>query len=59
VLDGVFGLPCSFIDEAFGVLVERLGFETVSEKLEVQLVDDPVSFAEIRKAINDHAKITR
>lgn len=56
-LDDVFGFPSSFIDEAFGVLVEKVGHALVQERLKIELNDDPISLAEIRKAIVDHAKV--
>lgn len=54
-LNGAFGFASSFIDEAFGVLVERVGIKTVRSKLRIQLNDDPISLRKIEKAFVEHS----
>lgn len=56
-LNGAFGFPSSFIDEAFGVLVEKVGIATIDKKLRINLTDDPVSLRKIHKAIKEHSAI--
>jgi hypothetical protein len=53
-LNGAIGFPSSFIDEAFGGLIENLGYDTVTAKLKVLLDDDDVTTAAIRKAYAEH-----
>jgi hypothetical protein len=55
-LNGAFGFPSSFIDEAFGVLVERVGIATIRQKLRVKLTDDPVTLRKIEKAFSEHRR---
>lgn len=54
-LNGANGFPSSFIDEAFGGLVDDLGLGTVNKKLRIVVDDDPVTEAEIRKCMVEHA----
>jgi hypothetical protein len=54
-LNGAFGFPPSFIDEAFGILVEHLGEEIVNKKLRIELSDDPVAQRKIPETIREHA----
>jgi hypothetical protein len=55
-LNGAYGFPSSFIDEAFGLLVEEVGYETVRSKLDVKLDDDATAFREINECIEAHRK---
>jgi hypothetical protein len=54
-LNGAFGFPPSFIDEAFGILVEQLGEDVVKKKLRIELSDDPVAQRKIPETIKEHA----
>jgi hypothetical protein len=53
-MDGVLGFPASFLDEAFGILVEELGPEVVAKKLTVNLTDNRVARSEIDDCIASH-----
>ena len=53
-LNGAFGFPPSFIDEAFGILVEQLGEEFVKKKLRIELNDDPVAQRKIPETMKEH-----
>ena len=55
-LTGAYGFPSSFIDEAFGVLVEHLGYDLVRSKLVIQIDDDPLALKEIEEAMLAHTK---
>jgi len=50
-LDGCFGYPSSFIDEAFGGLAKQFGKEVVLEHLEIISLDQPSLHEEIIKDI--------
>ncbi len=54
-LNGVFSFPASFVDEAFGVLVEELGLDEVRRKLTIQFDDNPVAKKAIFEAMEGHA----
>ena len=41
ILDGAFTIPPSFLDEAFGSLIEEFGVQKVEEAFEIELSDDP------------------
>ena len=56
VLNDVYGFPSSFVDEAFGVLVDKVGVSVVRAKLRLRLSDDPIALREIERSIDDHAK---
>ena len=53
-LNGAYGFPSSFIDEAFGLLVEEVGYGVVRSKLKVKLDDDPTALREINECIEAH-----
>jgi hypothetical protein len=53
-LNGAFGFPASFIDEAFGILVKDLGLEHVRSKLKIILDDDSVARREIDECMHAH-----
>jgi hypothetical protein len=53
-LTGVFLLAPSFIDEAFGIIVEELGYDLVSAKLRVSATDDPMIVDKIAKVMLEH-----
>lgn len=53
-LNGAFGFPPSFIDEAFGILVDELGEDVVKKKLRIELDDDPVAQRKIPETIREH-----
>src|SRR4051794_15161756 len=50
-LNGVIGFPVSFLDEAFGVLAEQLGAETIRRKLRIELTDNRVARSQIDDCI--------
>ena len=54
-LNGVFSFPASFVDEAFGVLVEKRGLDAVNEHLELKLDDNPIALKSISEAMAGHA----
>jgi len=54
-LNGVFSFPSSFIDEAFGILVEKRGLKTVQKQLELRLDDNPIALKSILTAMEGHA----
>ena len=54
-LNGVFSFPASFVDEAFGVLVEKLGLDAVKKQLELKLEDNPIALKSINEAMAGHA----
>lgn len=54
-LNGVFSFPPSFIDEAFGVLVDERGLEFVREHLALKLDDSSVALEAINEAMQGHA----
>jgi hypothetical protein len=53
-LNGAIGYPSSFIDEAFGGLIESLGYDIVTKKLEIVLTDDKVALSAIQRAYSEH-----
>jgi len=53
-LNGAFGFPSSFIDEAFGILVEKIGLAAVNRKLRILLDDDDVALHEIEQSMREH-----
>ena len=53
-LNGAIGYPSSFIDEAFGGLVEIVGYDVLASKLKIFLEDDDVTSAAIRRAFEEH-----
>jgi STAS-like domain of unknown function (DUF4325) len=55
-MDGAVGFPSSFIDEAFGLLAEELGYDKVVSKLEIRLSDDDMAFQEIQDVLRAHKK---
>jgi hypothetical protein len=56
-MDGVLGFPASFLDEAFGILVERIGREMFDRKLRIELTDNRIALSEIRDCIAKHVEI--
>lgn len=54
-LNGVFSFPASFVDEAFGVLVEERGLDAVWQQLTLKLEDNPVALESIKEAMAGHA----
>ncbi len=54
-LNGVFSFPPSFIDEAFGALVDDRGLDYVRERLILQLEDSSVALEAINEAMLGHA----
>lgn len=54
-LNGVFSFPASFVDEAFGVLVEERGLDAVKNQLVLKLEDNPVALESIEEAMAGHA----
>lgn len=52
-LDGAFGYATSFLEEAFGGLVRRLGDQKVEEQLEFVSFDEPLLEDEIREYMLD------
>jgi STAS-like domain of unknown function (DUF4325) len=55
-MDGVLGFPASFLDEAFGILVEQIGHEALKNKLRIELTDNRVALSEIRDCIAKHVE---
>jgi len=53
-LDGAVGFPSSFIDEVFGIVSERIGYENVKKKLIIDLSDDPLALQEIEECMLAH-----
>jgi hypothetical protein len=53
-LDGAVGFPSSFIDEVFGVLSEQMGYDVITQKLTIQLTDDPLALKEIAECMLAH-----
>jgi hypothetical protein len=53
-LNGVFSFPPSFLDEAFGVIVEQFGYETVKRKLKIIVTDDPLLPRKIEAVMVEH-----
>jgi len=58
-MDGVLGFPASFLDEAFGILAERLGQNVVENKLQIELTDNRIARSEIRDCIAKHVEMTK
>jgi len=56
-MDGVLGFPASFLDEAFGILAERIGQHMLDRKLRVELTDNRIALSEIRDCIAKHVEI--
>lgn len=54
-LSGVFSFPSTFVDEAFGVLVEELGYGVVQRKLTIVCTDNEIAKKDILKAMEGHA----
>jgi hypothetical protein len=54
-LNGAFSFPPSFIDEAFGVLVDQLGEDIVRKKLRIELNGNPLAQRKIADTLNEHA----
>jgi hypothetical protein len=57
-MDGVLGFPASFLDEAFGILTEKIGRDAIKNKLTIELTDNRVALAEIADCIEKHLEIT-
>jgi hypothetical protein len=55
-LDGVFSFPPSFLDEAFGIIVEHLGYDAVKRKLKIIVTDDPLLLGKIDSVMVEHRK---
>jgi hypothetical protein len=55
-LNGAFGFPPSFIDEAFGILIDQLGIDTVKKRLRIELSDDPVAQRKLADVYREHGK---
>jgi len=53
-LNGVVGLPASFLDEAFGVLAGEMGLQKIHEKMEFQLADNPIALTELHEVMKAH-----
>lgn len=53
-LNGAVGFPSSFIDEVFGVLSEQIGYDTMKQKLVINLTDDPLALREIDDCMLAH-----
>jgi len=56
VLDGAYGYAISFLEEAFGGLVRKLGKQEVLNKLEFECNDEPDLINQILKYINEAEK---
>lgn len=56
-LNGAYGFPSSFVDEAFGVLVEQIDPTVVRQKLVILLEDDPLAKREIFQVLDEHARL--
>ena len=54
-LDGVLGFPASFIDEAFGVLVDKFGLEKVRSQIKLLCSDNPFALQSISEIMDHHA----
>jgi hypothetical protein len=54
-LDGVIGFPASFVDEAFGTLIDKYGADVVRSKLEFRCTDNPFALQSITEIISQHA----
>lgn len=50
-LNGAFTIPPSFLDEAFGVIVEEIGVEAFRRKFEIRLDDDPAAEWELQDVL--------
>lgn len=55
-MNGVIGFPASFLDEAFGILAEKVGPEAMNRKLEILLTDNRVARAEIDDCVQKHVE---
>jgi len=53
-LNGAVGFPSSFIDEVFGVLAAQIGYDTMKQKLQINLSDDPLALKEIGDCMLAH-----
>lgn len=54
-LNGVVSFPASFVDEAFGILVEELGLDRVKNQIQFVLDDNPLALRSILLAMEAHA----
>jgi hypothetical protein len=54
-LNGVFGFPPSFLDEAFGPLVKKYGKGELEKRLTIQLTDDEVASRNIESIYEKHS----
>lgn len=55
-LDGGYGYPVSFLEEAFGGLARRNGSKTVLERLNFIANEEPTLVGQIKEYIRDAAK---
>jgi hypothetical protein len=56
-LDGAFGYPTSFLEEAFGGLSREIGSDQVDRGLAFTCTDEPYLEEQIRKYIRDASKV--
>ena len=54
-LNGAFGFPPSFIDEAIGILVEKVGEDVINKKLKIILDENSIAKRKIFETIIEHA----
>ena len=53
-MNGAVGFPSSFIDEVFGLLATEMGYDNLTEKLSIELSDDPLALKEINECMLAH-----
>ncbi len=54
-LNGAFGFPPSFLDEAFGALIRKLGKDTFMKRVKIELSDDDMALRTIAEVISKNS----